>query len=128
MPFSIAVTLSDGEMTPRQLAAKRLRDPAVHELASRVKVVESEAMNQRYPREWPLEIAVTLNDGRILTHRLDNVKWSPRRPPVWSEMVAKFIRMAEPVIGTKRSAKVVEFVADVQAAPSVMPLMELLKP
>ena len=49
MPCSVALTLMDGEMTPRQLTAERLKDPAVHEFAARVKVIEVEAMNRMYP-------------------------------------------------------------------------------
>ena len=41
----------DGEMPPRQLTDERLQDPAVHELAAKVKVVESEAMNRQYPHD-----------------------------------------------------------------------------
>ncbi|MDP6884651.1 MAG: MmgE/PrpD family protein, partial [Rhodospirillales bacterium] len=81
MPYSVAVTLMDGEMTPKQLAKSRLRDPAVHELAARVKVVEIEEMNAMYPHEWPLEFEVRFKDGNVRKKRIDQVKWSPRRPP-----------------------------------------------
>ena len=55
MPCSVAVTLMDGEMPPRQLTDERQQDPAVHELAAKVKVVESEAMNRQYPHDWPFD-------------------------------------------------------------------------
>ena len=126
MPYSVAVTLIDGEMTPGQLARDRLADGAVHTLAQRVKVIEVEELNAMYPHEWPLVLEVRLKDGRVREKRIDQVKWSPRRPPPWDEMAEKFTAMAEPVIGPARAADVIEFVAALDDAPSVAPLMELV--
>jgi 2-methylcitrate dehydratase PrpD len=126
MPYSVAVTLMDGEMTPKQLAKSRLRDPAVHELAARVKVVEIEEMNAMYPHEWPLEFEVRFKDGNVRKKRIDQVKWSPRRPPPWDEVAEKFTNMAEPVIGAGQAKKAIDFVAALDDAPSVTPLMGLV--
>ena len=126
MPYSVAVTLIDGEMTPGQLARDRLADGAVHALAQRVKVVEVEEFNAMYPHEWPLVLEVRLKDGEVCEKRIDQVKWSPRRPPPWDEMAEKFTAMAEPVIGPARAADVIDFVAALDDAPSVAPLMELV--
>ena len=126
MPYSVAVTLTDGAMTPKQLAKDRLRDPVVHELASRVKVVEVEEMNAMYPHEWPVEVEIRLKDGEVRKRRIDQVKWSPRRPPPWDEVAEKFTDMAEPVIGAERAKRVIDFVAALDDAPSVAPLMRLV--
>ncbi len=55
IPFCVAVALMDGELTPRQLWKERLRDPRVHELASRVTLVEDLAMSKAYPAKWPVQ-------------------------------------------------------------------------
>ena len=127
MPCSVAVTLMDGEMTPRQLTDDRLRDPAVHKLAAKVKVIESEAMNRQYPHEWPLTVTIRLADGSRRRHHIQQVKWSPRLPPVWEEMAAKFHAMGDSVIGSDRCDQVVEFVANLDTAESVRPLLELVR-
>ena len=126
MPYSLAVTLMDGAMTPRQLAKDRLRDPVVHELASRVKVVEVDEMTPMYPHEWPVEVEICLKDGEVRKRRIDQVKWAPRRPPLWDEAAEKFIAMGEPVIGVERAKEVIDFVATLDDAPSVAPLMKLV--
>ena len=126
MPYSLAVTLMDGAMTPKQLAKDRLRDPVVHELASRVKVVEVDEMTPMYPHEWPVEVEICLKDGEVRKRRIDQVKWSPRRPPLWDEAAEKFIAMGEPVIGMERAKQVIDFVATLDDAPSVAPLMKLV--
>ena len=127
MPWSVTVTLMDGEMTPRQLTDERLRDPAVHELAAKVKVVKSEAMNRQYPHDWPLTVTIRLADGNRREHHIQQVKWSPRIPPVWEEMAAKFHALGDSVTGSDRCDQVIEFVANLDGAGSVRPLLELVR-
>ena len=126
MPYSVAVTLMDGMMTPKQLSKSRLRDEKVHELASRVSVVQVEEMNKMYPHEWPVEIKIKFKDGNVLQQRIDQVKWSPRRPPPWEEMAQKFTNMAEPVIGSESVKKVIDFVYNLEKKSSLNQLMELV--
>ena len=127
MPFSIAVTLMDGEMTSRQLTDERLKDPTVHQLASRIKVIEEEEMNRLYPHEWPLDIEIRFRDGTTRKHHIDRVKWSPRIPPLWDEMAAKCHAMGDVVLGAERCDQVIDFVANLDDAASVRPLTEMLR-
>lgn len=126
MPFTVAVTLMDGEMTPTQLSRDRLKDPAVHALASRVKVVHVEEMTRMYPHDWPVEVEIRLKGGEVRRKRLDQVKWSPRRPPQWDELAEKFATMAGPVIGEARVGQAIDFVAGIDDAPSVVPLLNFV--
>ena len=128
MPYCVAVTLIDGEMTPGQLSDARLIDPAIHALAARIKVVEVEEMNAMYPRDWPLEITIRMTDGSERKRRIDQVKWSPRIPPLWPEMAAKLRAMGEPVIGAARCGEIIDFVETLDGAKSVLPLMAMLRP
>src|SRR5262249_43558551 len=60
IPFCVAVALIDGQLTPRQLWKTRVRDRRVHELASRVVLVEDPEMSRAYPKTWPAELTVSL--------------------------------------------------------------------
>ena len=70
---------------------------------------------------------IRLADGRRREHHIQQVKWSPRIPPVWKEMAAKFHAMGDSVIGSDRCDRVIEFVANLDAAESVHPLLELVR-
>jgi 2-methylcitrate dehydratase len=117
----------DGELTLRQRLEERLRDPKTHELAARVKVREDEKMTERYPDEWPVEMRFHLRGGEVITRRVDQVKWSPRRPPGWDELSEKFIGMAESVIGSNRALEAVDVIANLDEAASIAPLMNLVR-
>ena len=127
IPFCLAAALTDGQMTIRQLTTERLRDPRLHELARRVTVSEDEAMTARFPHEWPVEITITMRDGTTPGGRVDQVKWSPRRPPTWDDIARKFTAMAEPVIGAAQSRMVIDLVATVDDLASVLPLMDAVR-
>ena len=70
---------------------------------------------------------IRLADGRRREHHIQQVKWSPRIPPVWKEMAAKFHAMGDSVIGSDRCDRVIEFIANLDAAESVHPLLKLVR-
>ena len=126
LPFCVAAALIDGEMTPSQLTDARLRDPAVHELARRVRVTEDAEMTARYPHEWPVRLEVRMRGGGTVVRRIDQARWSPRRPPGWAELAAKFDALAGPVIGARRARRAIEFVARLDDAETLAPLMDMV--
>lgn len=123
IPFCLAAALTDGEMTVRQLGGERLRDPGLHALARRVTVTEDPTMTERFPHEWPVTVAITMNDGTIHEGRVDQVKWSPRRPPSWDDIAEKFVTLGSPVIGSD-AHRVVDDVAGIESLDTIAPLME----
>ena len=68
------------------------------------------------------KLTVTVLEGRV-----DEVKWSPRRPPSWDDIAGKFFTLAEPVIGADGVDNVVEMVAAVETLDSVAPLMDAVR-
>lgn len=127
IPYCVAATLSDGEMTPRQLFKDRLRDPKLHELASRVTVSEDPTMTKAYPNEWPVEIVIRLHGGEAIKRRVDKVKWSPHRTPTWAELSEKFHLMADPIIGSDRAAQAIETIAELKEDSTLGSLMTTLQ-
>lgn len=127
IPYCVAATLSDGEMTVRQLSNERLRDPRLHELASRVTVTEDPAMTEAFPETWPAEVIVRLSNGEHIQRRVDKVKWSPKRVPAWAEIAEKFHVMADPAIGTARADRAIEIVAGLKETSTIESLMAVLR-
>jgi 2-methylcitrate dehydratase len=126
IPFCVAVTLMDGQMTPRQLWTERIRDPKVHALARRVVLTEDPEMSRAYPDTWPVQITVKLHKGESITRRVDQVKWSPERLPSWEELVEKFHMLADPLIGQARAAQAVAMIAGFKPQDTLAPLLPLL--
>jgi 2-methylcitrate dehydratase PrpD len=126
IPFCVAVALIDRQLTPRQLWKDRVRDPKVHELASRVMLTEDPEMSAAYPKKWPVQLMLQLRNGEKISRRLDEVKWSPERLPTWMELVEKFRMLADPLIGGTRAARAVNLIASFKQSDTLKPLLSLL--
>ncbi len=126
IPYCVAVALMDGALTPRQLRKARVRDPRVHELASRVVLTEDPAMSAAYPAKWPVELTLRLKSGERITRRLDEVKWSPERHPSFEEIADKFRLCAEPLIGATRTEKAIALIGGLDSHDRLAPLMALV--
>ena len=127
IPFCVAATLLEKEMTPRQLRNEFIADAQVHELASRVVVTEDPGMSARFPAEWPLEVAVRMRDGTVRSRRIDRVKWSDSRPPSWAELEEKFLTEVSPVLGDTKARSAADLIANLEGDASIAPLMDLLR-
>ena len=126
IPFCVAATLIEKEMTPRQLRNGFITDARVHELAARVVVEEDTEMTARFPAEWPLALSIRMRDGTVRERRIDRVKWSDSRPPSWQELVEKFESQVEPVLGSNGTRQVVDIIANIERDDNIDTLMELL--
>ena len=116
----------DGMLTPRQLWKERVRDPRVHELASRVVLTEDPAMSAAYPAKWPVELTLRLLSGERIARRVDEVKWSPERHPAFDEIAAKFRMCAEPLIGAARTERAIGMIGELGPQDRLAPLVALL--
>ena len=127
IPFCVAATLIEKEMTPRQLRNDFITDPKVHDLAARVVVEEDPEMSARFPAEWPLEMIIWMRDGTTRTRRIDKVKWSHQRPPTWDELAEKFHAEVDPAIGAAKASQAVDIIAGIKGDEAIAPLMTLLR-
>jgi 2-methylcitrate dehydratase len=104
LPFLLAVTLLEGEVTPASFDAAHLEDPRIAELVRRVSVREDEEFTERWPRELPGRLTVTTRTGERLTLHRDHPLGHPRRPLPPAEVDAKFTRLTAPLLGEGAAA------------------------
>lgn len=125
-PFCVAAALMDGELTLRQLVKSRIADTSIHELASRITVTENPDMSAMYPRYWPAEITIHLRHGDSVSRRIDEVNWSPRRPPSWEDLCNKFRIVTHDIISSENADAVIAEVDRFDQTASSKRLMSLI--
>nr|WP_086491924.1 MmgE/PrpD family protein [Novosphingobium panipatense] len=126
IPFAIATALVHGEASPEAFRPKALENPAILDLASRVRVREDSAMTSALPAERPARLAIALKDGRRLTGETRVNRGDTETPYAPDEILAKFRSLAHPVWGEAVSSAIERAVADLENAESCRSLMELL--
>lgn len=82
IPYTVAVAILDGEVTPAQYAEGRLRDPDVHDLMDAITVEEDPeltAHREEHPRHIPSVTDITAG-GTEYSARIDAPLGHPDRP------------------------------------------------
>ena len=72
-------------------------------------------------------VEVTLEEGTVLSDRVDAVRGTPRNPMTRAEVVAKATDLLVPILGTEQSAQVVDTVFSIETLGSIQLLGALLR-
>jgi len=88
VPFGVAVGLLDRAAGLGQFTQARIADPAVLELAARVRYEIDP--NDEYPRNYTGTVIVTLDDGTVVEARQPHLRGGVREPLQTAEIMAKF--------------------------------------
>ncbi len=99
LPYSLAVGLVDGMVTPLQFTQERIDDPALIPVMDRIRVVPNEEFESLFPKFQPSRVTITLADGMEHTQRVDVPKGDPRDPMTVDEIGVKFDALGADVVG-----------------------------
>ncbi|MHC4801803.1 MAG: MmgE/PrpD family protein [Planctomycetota bacterium] len=102
LPYSLAVGLVDGMVTPLQFKQQRIDDPALIPVMDKIKVVPNEEFEALFPEFQPSRVTITLTDGTAHDQRVDVPKGDPRDPMTEDEIAVKFNALGRDVIGPQQ--------------------------
>ena len=114
LPYMIAVALLDGEVSPAQYAPERIRRDDVQDLLRKVAILPDEEMSERFPKEMPCRITITLKDGQVLSIEKQDYEGFYTRPLSWEQAVAKFERLVAPYADTEQRTAIADVVAHLE--------------
>ncbi|MBI2296142.1 MAG: MmgE/PrpD family protein [Betaproteobacteria bacterium] len=122
----VALMLIDGEIT---FAAahddRRVRDPAVVRLKRRIELAGSAELSRKKTTQAIVEI--TRRDGRLLRHHTRAVRGSAANPMSREEVAAKGRDLLAPVLGARRTERLIETVWNIERVGDVRRLRPLLQ-
>lgn len=99
LPYSLAVGLVDGMVTPLQFKQERIDDPELIPVMDKIKVVPNDEFEALFPEFQPSQVTITLSDGTAHTERVDVPKGDPRDPMTEEEIAVKFNALGTAVVG-----------------------------
>src|SRR4051812_43586766 len=105
LPYSLAVGLVDGMVTPLQFKDERVRDKALIPIMDKVKVVANDEFEALFPKFQPSRVTITTNGGKSHATRVDVPKGDPRDPMTEEEIAVKFTALGGDVIGKEQCKK-----------------------
>lgn len=126
LPYSMAVGLVDGMVTPLQFKQERIDDASLHAVMDKVKVVANTEFEALFPEYQPSQVTITLSDGKSFQKRVDVPKGDPRDPMTRDEIKVKFDALAKDVIGESHCEKAGEMIMSIENQATLAPLFELI--
>ena len=125
LPYSLAVGLVDGMVTPLQFKEERVRDNALIPIMDKVKVVANEEFEALFPKFQPSRVTITTNDGKQHSTRVDVPKGDPRDPMTEDEIAVKFTALGGDLVGKDQCKKLQKFIMSMETADKLGGLFEL---
>ncbi|WP_027056037.1 MmgE/PrpD family protein [Mesorhizobium erdmanii] len=101
--FAVATFIVHGRIGLEHISGSGLEDAAVADMLSRITVLESERHSARFPAGRWADVAITTSDGRILVSGDVHARGGPEAPLTQTEIVAKYMEFAAPVLGQGRA-------------------------
>ncbi|SEO04983.1 MULTISPECIES: MmgE/PrpD family protein [unclassified Pseudomonas] len=114
LPYNVARSLLDGDITLGSYSSAKIADPAVIALMGKITVVEDGALTALFPRHLANRVSVTLVSGEIVVSEMISGPGSVETPMTDSDFERKFRRMASPHLDESAQAKVLRYVAELQ--------------
>lgn len=102
LPYILAVILTDGYLWLDHFTDERIRDPKLHALMQKIEVHEDPECTAAYPDANPFKIELTTKPSVRYFAEIRYGKGHPKNPMSDSEVEAKFRRLAEPVLISKK--------------------------
>jgi 2-methylcitrate dehydratase PrpD len=115
--YAVAVALLFGRASLAEYDEKMLRNPAVLDLARRVRYRTDPAIDRSYPRQWRACCSITTDRGYRYEAWVDDPKGDPANPLTQAELHAKFSDLTAPVYSSHRQEVIASQVNDLGSFP-----------
>ncbi len=118
LQYTVAHAAVYGSVRLNAFTPERIQDPAVRELMQKVVCVADPVFSKGYPGQRASQVDIETVDGRKLAHFQPYRKGDPELPLTDDELNAKFMELAEPVLGDRGSKRLLEQLWMLEKLPS----------
>ena len=115
LPFPVAAALVRGKLGPADIDGPALHDPAVLDLARRIRLFEDPALSARFPAERYASARITLCDGRMFECAPVPAHGDCDTPLSDRQITAKFLEAAQPTLTGADAAAMLQAIEDLEA-------------
>jgi 2-methylcitrate dehydratase len=126
LPYIVARAMLDGTITTASYAPEALRDPKAAALRKLITVREDPSLTALVPRQSPNSVTARLEDGRVITERVDDLPGFVSRPMQRADAQDKFARNAKGLVTSAQIERISDAVWGLDRAGSLATLIESL--
>lgn len=125
IPYLVAATLVDGDITEQTFSSERLRDARLHALIKRTTIRETPTFNALYPHEWPCRIEITLKSGAKKVSETRYFKGHTKSPLSDAQVEAKFRQLASPALAESNIRRILTSLWQLEAIDNIRTVLQL---
>ena len=126
IPFVVASALRHGEIDLDHFSKECREDSETAALADRISVSVDAACDDDYPRTRSAVVTAETTDGRRIERRVDEPLGSPANQVDDDALLGKFLKLADPVLGTASATRVADTVMSLEVLDDIRPMVEAL--
>ncbi|MBI2292154.1 MAG: MmgE/PrpD family protein [Betaproteobacteria bacterium] len=126
VPYCIAISAIDRELTQAQFALARINDPLVREVLARTEVIADAELNKLYPDKFPARVTIHLKNGTSLQETVLYPKGDPQDPLTADDLEAKFRGNVAAMLNPGRAGELLDAIYALPGARNMDHLMSLL--
>jgi 2-methylcitrate dehydratase len=128
IPYTVAVAVLEGEVTPDQYSERYLRDASIHELMNQIKVEGAPELTDhrsQYPRHIPSITTITV-DEKEYKKRIDCPLGHPENPMTDEQIEQKMIKNCQSYLSVAQIQQIISTCRSVTELDSLNPLLRRL--
>jgi 2-methylcitrate dehydratase len=126
LPYILARALVDGRVDAQSFAESAYRDPELRPIMAKIRVRKDEAIDASYPGTVGIKILATTTDGQRYPVELQNPLGHEKNPMQDQDVSAKFLGVAERVLGPEGAAAALAQWWDLARVADLAPALDLL--
>ena len=126
LPYIFARTLVDGTINAASFEEAAYSDPSLRPLMAKVRVRKDEEVDALYPGTVAMKVEATTTDGRRYSLDPRDPLGHNKNPMQDKDIRAKFLGVAEPVLGPARASRALERWWDLQHVSDISEALSLL--
>jgi 2-methylcitrate dehydratase len=98
LPYVVGKAMFDGDIDMGSYKQAALHDPKLRAFLKKIKVIDDPALTAIYPKYYAAIVSATLQDGRRVTRRVDDIPGFATRPMQRTDFELKFRKNVKPTM------------------------------
>ena len=116
--YAMAVAMLSGKGSVEEFSEDMITNPRVLELAKKIVIEADRDLDREYPDNWPSIVEIVTKSGQKYSCRVNVCKGDPiRNPMTEQELTEKFEALALPILGNRKTEKVIDLVSRLDEIP-----------
>lgn len=126
LPYCVAAAIVDREVAVNSFSEKKLKDPRIRKIITKIKGEASEEFERMFPAKQPSRIVIRTNGGKEFSQYLEYPKGDPREPMTDEDIALKFNSLSGEVLTTEKQNAIRRAIFGFENLGSVQEFMEML--